>query len=202
MGVAVPGAIKKSAGLPAIFSATPVQRAVSALNPASQRPCAWQSLKLSICSGLCIALPYSAILRAGGGMVPLPRCRLSGLRPPEPPFPCLVRRSFNEGGTPSSLFKPFYVRFSFLRRIKKKRSKSFERVGAAWRVAKELTCPPGPTVGSADDCKSTSKASRGGQHARGDKARRRGFGMNFRKKVWKRVAKAEMNAIVKSVMHP
>ena len=66
MGVAVPGAIKKSAGLPAIFSATPVQRAFSALNPASQRPCAWQSLKLSICSGLCIALPCSAILRAGG----------------------------------------------------------------------------------------------------------------------------------------
>ena len=61
--------------------------------------------------------------------------------------------------------------FPFCVRKKKKRSKSFERVGTAWRVDKELTCPPGPTVGSVDDCKSTSKASRGGQHARGDKAR-------------------------------
>ena len=56
MGGAVPGAIKKSAGLPAIFSASPVQRAVSALNPASQRPCAWQSPKLCTCPGLCIVL--------------------------------------------------------------------------------------------------------------------------------------------------
>ena len=67
---------------------------------------------------------YSAILRAGGrekllrhrAAAEMVGCRCA----PEPPFPCLVRRSFNEGGTPSSLFKPFYVRFSFLRSAKRK----------------------------------------------------------------------------------
>ena len=43
---------------------------------------------------------------------------------PEPPFPCLVRRSFNEGGPPI-LFKPFYVRFSFLRTQKEKAGQKF-----------------------------------------------------------------------------
>jgi hypothetical protein len=41
---------------------------------------------------------------------------------PEPPFSCLVRRSFNEGGTPSSLFKPLYVRFFVLRETQKEKA--------------------------------------------------------------------------------
>ncbi|MBQ4336623.1 MAG: hypothetical protein IJC34_05495 [Lentisphaeria bacterium] len=57
------------------------------------------------------------------------RCELVGCRfALEPPLSSLVRRSFNEGGTPLSFSKTFYVRFFFLRfsQKKKKRDISFE----------------------------------------------------------------------------
>ncbi|MBQ7393519.1 MAG: hypothetical protein IJV89_04120, partial [Lentisphaeria bacterium] len=46
----------------------------------------------------------------------------------EPPFPCLVRRSFNEGGTPSILFQNFLCSlFHFALHAKmKKRDICFE----------------------------------------------------------------------------
>ena len=89
------------------------------------------------------ALPCSAILRAGErknllrhrAAAEMVGCRFA----PEPPFPCLVRRSFNEGGTPHPFPKLFMFAFPFCVPQKEKAGQKFGKEQGYMVNAKSLS---------------------------------------------------------------
>ena len=116
MGGAVPGAIKKSAGLPAIFSATPVQRAFSALNPASQA--AWCRCHVVGCRAYALpSLLFPALFRNPAG------------RGKEKPF---EKGSFLPPCTPHPFPKLFMFAFPFCVPQKEKAGQKFGKNWGTW----------------------------------------------------------------------